>query len=94
MWRQYDPRVPWILVFHHQNGTATVRDTRTGEEALARSDHELARFAADHSSASGSYGLGDVIHGIAKRLGLGKSCTPCAERQARLNARVPRVFRR
>ena len=92
MWMPIDRRFPWIEVASSQAG-AFVRDTRTGEQAPWRTEHDLHRFIAAHSSAQGHGGLGDLLRGLTKKLGFGE-CTPCAKRQAALNGMAPRVFRR
>lgn len=56
------------------------------------------RFAQVHSahqqaSAPSHYGLGDVIAGMTKAVGI-KPCTPCQKRQQQLNGMLPRLFRR
>ena len=89
----FSARTPWILVGRHPQGGFVVRDTRSGAEVYAASEHAVAQAAAGMSSAPGYHGLGDVVAGAARRLGF-ESCTPCARRQAELNARVPRLFRR
>ena len=89
----FSPRMPWILVCPHPEGGFIVRDTRTGVQVHAGSEHAVAAAAAGMSADQGYHGLGDVVAGATRRLGI-ESCTPCARRQAELNARFPRLFRR
>ena len=88
-----DQRFPWITLVRQPGGRALVRDGRTGDSALVSDPHALAHFIAAHSAAPGYGGLGDAVRGVTKRLGFGE-CTPCAKRQAALNAMAPRLFRR
>lgn len=92
MWKPYSARIPWIVVRQDSVGFV-VRDTRSGKTVNARDAGEVARFAAAHSATPGFSGLGDAVRGLTRRLGV-SDCTPCAKRQAALNAAVPRLFRR
>jgi hypothetical protein len=89
----YHPSLPHIVVSPHPQGGFIVRDTRTGEAAHAPTRDAVARFAADHSARPGYGGLGDAVHAMTSAVGV-KPCTPCAARQARLNALVPGLWRR
>lgn len=89
----YSPRLHWILVGRHPQGGYVVQDSRSGEQAFAADEHQVAQFAAAHSSAPGYGGLGDAVRSVTERAGI-SSCTPCAKRQAALNGFFPRVFRR
>jgi len=89
-----DPRFPWIqAAVVPETGAYALLDTRTGARATALSEKDVVAFVAAHSAAPQHGGLGDAIRGLTRRLGFGE-CTPCAKRQAALNARFPRVFRR
>lgn len=89
----YSPRIPWIQYAPHPSGGFVVRDSRTGETVHAMTTNDVHHFAAAHSAAPGHGGLGDAVRAVTSRMGIG-SCTPCAKRQAALNARVPRLWRR
>ena len=89
----YSSRLPWIQVGEHPQGGFVVADSRTGERAYAPTRDHVHSFAAAHSAQPGYRGLGDVVRGVTKRLGIGE-CSPCARRHAALNAVMPRVFRR
>lgn len=45
---------------------------------------ELAQWIANNSANPDHLPIGDLVHKVAEILGF-KRCTPCAERQARLN---------
>ncbi len=90
-----DPRFPWLrglYTFDRARGGQVI-DLRTGEQASVFGAAELHAFIATHSAAPGRGGLGDAVRAFTKFLGFG-DCTPCAKRQAALNARAPRLFRR
>lgn len=53
-------------------------------ETIIESKAELTQWVADHSARPTHIPLGDWVHVVTKALGL-KRCTPCAERQAKLN---------
>lgn len=57
---------------------------------------DVARFIRQHSehrSSDTHYGLGDVIAGATKAVGV-EPCTPCEERRRQLNALLPNLWRR
>ena len=89
---QYNPRVPWLHVHPYLPGPGySVVDQRTGQSHFAPDErvvHQIAaRLISDANRAAGrSGGLGDVVKGIASALGFKKQCTPCAQRQAAMNA--------
>lgn len=86
------PSVPWVTVEPLTDGTAIVHDTRTGQRARAYDEQQIHEFAANAASSDG-YGAGDAVAAVASRLGFQK-CTPCARRQAMLNAMMPNLWRR
>ncbi len=85
------PRVPWITI-RPVHGGFHATDTRTGETVFAPNAEAVEQFAADRSAQLGRRGVGDMVHGAAKALGL-QRCTPCAKRQQALNRMLPN-FRR
>jgi len=87
------PRVPWVTIEPLQDGSAIVTDTRSGQRARAFTEQQVHEFAAAAARAPGHYGAGDAVAAVASGLGFQK-CSPCAERQARLNAMVPNLWRR
>ena len=87
------PNVPWVSIQPLQDGSAVVTNTRTGERIRATSDRQVHEFAASAARAPGHYGAGDAVAAAASRMGFQK-CAPCAQRQARLNAMLPNVWRR
>ncbi len=87
------PSVPWVAIYPLDDGTFVVRDTRTHQEAHVANERQIHEFAAAAASAAGYYGAGDAVAAVANRLGFEK-CTPCARRQAMLNAMVPNFWRR
>lgn len=96
-WWSFDARFPWLEVLSSARASPLpwrVRDSRTNEQAIVRSQADLQHFVAAHSSAQGHGGLGDLVRGVTKFLGIGSSCEPCAKRQAALNRIAPRVYRR
>jgi hypothetical protein len=86
------PRLPFLLI-ERRPGGIYFRDARDGYEAFLRTEHELRMLVAERSSAIGYRGLGDAVRAVTQKLGFGE-CTPCAKRQAALNARFPRFIRR
>lgn len=89
----YSPRLPWIQYAPHAHGGFIVQDTRTGEVTRVATPDDIHHFAATHSAAPGYRGVGDAVRAVTSRMGIG-SCTPCAKRQAALNATFPRFWRR
>jgi hypothetical protein len=87
------PSVPWVTIYPLQDGSFIVKDTRTQRDAHVATELQVHEFAAEAARASGYYGAGDAVAAVAGRLGF-KKCTPCARRQARLNAMVPHFWRR
>jgi hypothetical protein len=83
MWREYHPRIPWLLVAPDGQGGFYVNDTRSGQQVHVADQNGVHQFAADHSSNGG--GLGDLVHRAASAVGA-KRCAPCAQRQAVLNS--------
>lgn len=90
---QQHPRVPWVTIEVLPDGSAIVTDTRTGARARVFTETQIHEFAAAAARAPGHYGAGDAVASVAGRMGFRK-CAPCAERQARLNALVPNLWRR
>jgi hypothetical protein len=86
--RPYHPRIPWVTFQPHPRGGFVVLDTRTGQQAYAPNEPALHAFAADHSAPLGRSGMGDAVRAVTKRLGVGE-CSPCARRQALMNASLP-----
>lgn len=74
-------------------GGFLVEDARTGQRVHAPDERALHAFAAQHSAPQGRAGAGDLLRGVTKRLGIGE-CTPCARRQALMNAALPSFRRR
>lgn len=92
--KPYHPRLPWVTVQPHPQGGFVVMDTRTNEKAYARDEAAVHAFAADHSAPIGRTGAGDVVRAVTTRLGIGSGCSPCARRQALMNASLPSFGRR
>jgi hypothetical protein len=80
---QRHPHAPHII-FRAVPGGFEVWDERTGARATTPSMAGVQQFAADHSRVSTHVPLGDAVHKLAAGLGF-ERCTPCAERQARMN---------
>lgn len=74
----------------HEAGTILVRDLRDPEsETLLHGKERFLYWVAAHSENADYVPIGEWVAKGAKRLGL-KKCTPCAERQARLNSLFPK----
>lgn len=87
------PHVPWVSIEPLTDGTAIVTNTRNGQRMRATSDVQIHEFAAAAARAPSHYGAGDAVAAMTHRMGF-KKCAPCAQRQARLNAMLPNVWRR
>lgn len=85
----YSQRINWLLVGRQGNAFVVV-DTRTNERWSVPTMDHVHQIAADRSAKQGAVGLGDLVHRATSAIGM-KRCTPCAKRQAALNAMVGRV---
>lgn len=81
-WHPY-PRLPHIE-FRDAGTHIEVRNTQTGETRRVLGSGDVHAFAADQTR-----GLGTTIHRVTSKFGI-KRCTPCARRQAMLNALTKR----
>ena len=87
------PSVPWVSIAPLDDGSAWVTNTRTHQTIRAYTEQQVHEFAAAAARAPGHLGAGDAVAAVAGRMGFQK-CAPCAQRQARLNALVPNLWRR
>lgn len=92
--------LPWILVGVAPGGRSYEAFCQVCHARFGGDEESVNRFAdqhANHQSASPTHiGAGDLLKGLASRLGFTKPCTPCEERRLAMNRAVPHVpfFRR
>lgn len=86
-------QVPWVTIAPLADGSAIVTDTKSGHKRRVFNETQIHEFAAAAARSPDHYGAGDAVAAVAGRMGF-KKCSPCAERQARLNAMVPNLWRR
>jgi len=87
------PGVPWLHYRPSPRGGYDVVDTRDGQHYHAACPDCLKQLVADLSGSQTHYGLGDMVHSVAKALGF-RRCSGCAQRQVAMNRMAPRVMRR
>jgi hypothetical protein len=88
----YSADLPFVVWAAQKDGFL-VRDTRDGRTYLATTMDEVHAIAADLQKLGDYLGAGDVVHAIAERLGIAR-CPECEKRQAKLNAVLPKLWRR
>ena len=69
-------------------------DSRDGTQVYAQTEHDFHTFVARRSNPNPQrMGAGDMVAAATHALGI-EQCTPCAKRQAQLNAALPNMWRR
>jgi hypothetical protein len=92
-WQQH-PQFPWIQVANHPQGGWVLHDSRDGTQIYAPNEHAFHTFVAQRSNPQLSrMGAGDIVARATHALGI-EQCTPCARRQAEMNAMLPNLWRR
>ena len=91
---QAHPQFPWIQVALHPQGGWVLSDSRDGTQVYAQTEHDFHTFVARRSNPNPQrMGAGDMVAAATHALGI-EQCTPCAKRQAQLNAALPNMWRR
>lgn len=94
------PNVPHVICAQAGPGLfqcqCQICGAQMGSPAPGQGADRFAQVHSQHQQAApqpSHYGLGDVIAGATKAVGI-KPCAPCQRRQQTLNGWLPRLFRR